>query len=50
MTKMIPNPCKHCKRVPDPALCENKQCGPWRKWFLMRWAMIHAYGKQVSGK
>lgn len=44
--KMGKSPCKGCKRVPDPASCDNKLCKPWRKWFLMRWALIHGYGKK----
>ena len=48
--KINQSPCKRCKRVADPETCENKQCAPWRKWFLLRWSRIHAYGKQVMGK
>ena len=44
---MYQSPCKRCRRVSDPAECDNKQCGFWRKWFLHRWSQIHAYGKQV---
>ena len=41
-----PSPCLGCRRVPNPDDCENKRCAPWRKWFLMRWSMIHAFGKK----
>ncbi len=36
-------PCKNCKRVCDPAACENKRCIPWQRWFLRRWRAINGY-------
>jgi len=41
-----PSPCLSCRRVKDPENCENKQCKPWRDWFLARWALIHRYPRQ----
>lgn len=36
---MIPHtyPCTLCTRVDDPSRCENKNCAPWRSWFLSKW-------------
>ena len=39
------SPCLTCTRVPDPRACDNKECRPWRQWFIDRWALIHAYGR-----
>ena len=39
------SPCFTCTRVPDPRACDNKECRPWRQWFIDRWALIHAYGQ-----
>lgn len=39
-----PSPCSTCDKVPDPQACENKECRPWRQWFMYRWALIHAWG------
>lgn len=36
------SPCSSCIRISDPDACEDKQCRPWRRWFLARWAEIHA--------
>ena len=41
-----PSPCLGCTRVADPRNCENKNCKPWRQWFLDRWALIHGYPRQ----
>ncbi len=30
-------PCRRCKRVEDPLMCENKHCNVWRAWFVQRW-------------
>lgn len=38
-----PSPCQRCVRVPDPDKCDNKECRPWRQWFLDRWELIHRY-------
>lgn len=46
MRRIEMKPCLLCTRVPDPELCENKFCEPWKKWFLSRWAKIHAYGRR----
>ena len=40
------SPCLCCTRVTDPRNCENKNCHPWRQWFLGRWEMIHNYPRQ----
>lgn len=45
-----PSPCLTCTRVPDPRNCENKNCKRWQKWFLARWALIHAYPRKVMEK
>lgn len=45
-----PSPCLACTRVPDPRNCENKQCKRWQKWFLGRWALIHAYPRAAMDK
>lgn len=39
------SPCVTCTRVPNPNDCENKLCQPWKRWFLARWAEIHAYAQ-----
>ncbi len=44
------SPCITCTRVPDPRNCENKQCKRWQKWFLDRWALIHAYPRAAMDK
>lgn len=41
-----PSPCLRCTRVRNPRACENKQCAPWRQWFLDRWELIHRYPRQ----
>lgn len=38
-----PSPCLRCERVPEPEKCDNKECRPWRQWFLDRWELIHRY-------
>lgn len=38
-----PSPCLSCTLVADPRDCDNKNCQPWRKWFLHRWEQIHNY-------
>lgn len=40
------SPCLSCRRVKDPANCENKLCKPWRQWFLARWEMIHKFPRE----
>ena len=30
-------PCLCCERVADPANCENKDCKPWRQWYVATW-------------
>ena len=42
------SPCLCCTRVSDPENCENKGCVPWRKWFLARWEILHAYPRWVK--
>ena len=37
MMDQMQYPCEGCCRVPDPAACNNKECSPWRCWFLQRW-------------
>ena len=37
------SPCLNCKRVKNPADCENKNCRDWCNWFYHRWALIHGY-------
>jgi len=41
--RKTPSPCLGCTRVKDPRSCENKNCVPWRNWFLQRWEWIHNY-------
>lgn len=48
-TIRTPYPCDSCRRVAQPAECENKRCSQWQNWFLSRWALIHGYGKKVQG-
>ena len=44
------NPCLICTRVRDPESCDNKNCIPWQRWFLARWASIHGYvRRQLDG-
>lgn len=31
------SPCLHCTRVRDTQNCENKNCKPWREWFMAQW-------------
>lgn len=31
------SPCTFCTRVENPLLCENKNCGTWRQWYICRW-------------
>ena len=45
-----PSPCLSCTRVANPLDCENKQCKLWQKWFLARWALIHAYPRKAMDK
>lgn len=45
-----PSPCITCTRVANPLDCENKQCKLWQKWFLARWALIHAYPRKAMDK
>ncbi len=45
-----PSPCLRCTRVKDPRQCENKQCKPWRQWFLGRWELIHNYPRAQMEK
>jgi len=42
------SPCRRCTRVSDPGSCENKRCGIWQRWFLSRWAQIHAYWQRET--
>ena len=44
------SPCFTCTRVPDPRACDNKECRPWRQWFIDRWAEIHALAPQDQSK
>ena len=44
------SPCLSCTRVANPLDCENKQCKLWQKWFLARWALIHAYPRKAMDK
>ena len=30
------NPCSRCQKA-DGAVCDNKDCAQWRKWFEQRW-------------
>lgn len=50
MERVCESPCLTCKRVDDPADCENKQCRLWSRWYLSRWRLIHGfyekYGKE----
>ncbi len=39
------SPCLKCNRVKDPKNCENKNCNPWRNWFLKSWNSIHGFYK-----
>lgn len=34
------SPCLTCRRVANPRACENKNCNPWRQWFIERWDRI----------
>lgn len=31
------SPCATCRRVKNPANCENKYCKLWQNWFVDRW-------------
>ena len=50
-------PCIRCNRVADPMNCENKNCLPWRQWFLTSWDRLRReprlsrehYPKQPEG-
>lgn len=33
----LPPPCRVCCLVKNPAACENKECRPWRMWFINTW-------------
>lgn len=35
-------PCLSCRKVADPADCENKNCVLWRQWFIVRWDRLRA--------
>lgn len=39
-------PCSTCVRTKDPIRCENKNCNPWKKWFLERWNEMHEAYKE----
>lgn len=43
MCQKLESPCLNCKRVKNPADCENKNCRPWRNWYFEQWAQIHGY-------
>lgn len=36
------SPCMRCTRVADPRQCENKNCRPWRQWFVEKWDTMRA--------
>jgi hypothetical protein len=42
----LPEPCRGCTRVKNPAVCENKECSLWRQWFIKRWDRVHIYPRQ----
>lgn len=31
------SPCNGCRRVAQPESCENKNCRPWREWYVACW-------------
>ena len=37
MRSELPPPCRGCYLVPNPVACENKDCRPWRQWFIAQW-------------
>ena len=45
----ISNPCKTCQKA-DPMYCEAKGCGPWRVWFVHKWAEFNNYYKKYAKK
>ena len=48
MNRKNPSPCLRCTRVKNPRACEDKDCKDWQKWFLERWALIHAYPRVAA--
>ena len=44
------SPCENCPRAMNPALCEDKSCVRWRKWFTERWEQTRQLYGQVAGK
>ncbi len=42
------SPCVGCNRVKDPKNCENKNCKPWRAWFLGRWDKINGFSRRYG--
>ena len=48
--KRTESPCAHCTRVQNPAVCENKLCKDWKRWFLHRWAEIYRFGQKYGKK
>lgn len=41
------SPCLVCTRVADPENCENKNCVPWRNWFLASWERLRGYPRRT---
>ena len=41
-----PSPCLRCTLVADPRQCQDKDCQPWRQWFIARWNTLRAYPRQ----
>lgn len=40
------NPCLSCTLVADPESCQNKNCAPWRQWFISRWDQMRQVHRQ----
>lgn len=40
------SPCTHCTKVPDARQCNNKDCAPWRRWYLEQWENMRAQVKE----
>lgn len=41
------SPCLYCTGVENPAECENKNCGPWRHWFICRWEQLRREARSI---
>ena len=44
------SPCLRCRAVPDPELCNDKNCLRWRRWFVARWDAMRGLPRQAMEK